>query len=458
MRWLWGALAAVALCATSWLLGSAAAQGTAGEAQWSDSAIRASRREMPAPAGSPTRSQPAADVLAVADGDSGQVTVVNASNLALLHQFAARQPVLGQPRLTADDRYALVLSQNGWLTQYDLWSGATPVAEVRAGLVARDFAVSADGRWILVGNASPHSLALFDARLNLVRSYPARTLDGSASSPVGSVHDAPARKSFVVAFETMAQLWELSYDPKAEPIFDGLVHDYRMGEAIATAGFLGARRVPLEQPIAVVGFDSAQRHVLATRRENAGAAHDAGGAVDVINLDVRRRLNTLDFQPASSAQAATSLTQRGRPLLAVVTQAGSVAIIDPAGWRVIANVPAPAGPIFVVTHPQVPHLWIGSSSPGATGSQLTLVDKETLQVTNTIEVAGGALQRADFNRDGSRAIVVVGGKPGTFVAYDTRARVQAGRVQLANGTGSLQCPGERCPHSPRPPADPGTSR
>ena len=311
----WRGMAAVALCASGCLLGSAAAQSTDRDAQWSDAAIRASRRELPGPASSPTRGQPAADLLAVADRGSGQVSVLDASDLMVLHRFMPRQPVVGQPKIAADGRYAFVLSKDGWLTQYDLWNGAMLVAEVRAGLMPRDFAVSADGRWILVGNASPHALALFDARLNLVRSFPARTLDSKASSAVASVHDAAPRKSFMIGFEELAQLWEISYDPQAEPIFDGLVHDYRMGEAIATAGFLGARRVPLDQPARIMGFDSAHRHVLATRR---GIAVDAGEALDVINLDVRRRLTTLSVRPAASPQATTAFTGRGRPLLAVL--------------------------------------------------------------------------------------------------------------------------------------------
>ena len=110
-------------------------------------------------------------------------------------------------------------------------------------------AVSGDGRWVMAANDLPHTLAPFDADLNLVKTYAATTLDGKASSRVSAVYDAAPRQSFVVALKDMAELWEISYNPKAEPIFDGYVHDYKMGEAIAKPGFLGVKRTQLDEPL-----------------------------------------------------------------------------------------------------------------------------------------------------------------------------------------------------------------
>jgi hypothetical protein len=75
----------------------------------------------------------------------------------------------------------------------------------------------------------------------------------------------PQRRSFVVAWSPLDELWEISLDPAAEPIYDGLVHHYRMGEAIATAGYLGVRRIPLGRPMP----------------ELAGGRGGAGGALAV---------------------------------------------------------------------------------------------------------------------------------------------------------------------------------
>ena len=131
-------------------------------------------------------------------------------------------------------------------------------------------------------NYLPRNAVLFDADLNLVRNYPATTLDGKQASRVSAVYDATPRRSFVVALKDVPELWEISYDPAAEPIHDGYVHDYRMGESIAKPGFQGVRRTPLEEPLDDFFFDQTYTYVLgATRpRQSAGESrrrHRPGG-------------------------------------------------------------------------------------------------------------------------------------------------------------------------------------
>ena len=103
-----------------------------------------------------------------------------------------------------------------------------------------------------------------------------------------------------MALKDIPELWEISYDPKAEPIYDGLVHDYKMGEAIAKPGFLGVRRTPLDEPLDDFFFDQSYRHVLgATRPKAATAAPTA----QVVNLDVAPQ----DRRPADRRHAAPRL-------------------------------------------------------------------------------------------------------------------------------------------------------
>jgi hypothetical protein len=114
-----------------------------------------------------------------------------------------------------------------------------------AACLAAPDATSADGRWRVEGRDG--TVRVFDAG-TLVKSHPARRLGGTETAAVLAVQHLPQRRSFVIAFDSLPELWELSIDPQAPPVFDGLVHDYRMGEAIATPGFLGVRRTPLDSP------------------------------------------------------------------------------------------------------------------------------------------------------------------------------------------------------------------
>src|SRR5690606_14541940 len=113
-------------------------------------------------------------------------------------RFASRYALHGGPKFTPDGRFVYFGSRDGWITKYDLWN-LTVVAEVRAGLNMRNVAVSRDGRWVMAANYFPRTLALFDAGLNLVKTWPAASRDGKASSRVSAVYDAAPRASFVVA-------------------------------------------------------------------------------------------------------------------------------------------------------------------------------------------------------------------------------------------------------------------
>lgn len=358
-------------------------------------------------------------VFVVEDGGR-QVSLLDGRPLAPVLRFAPPRAIQGAPQFTADGRFSFFASADGWVTKYDLVQRAV-AAQVRAGTQVRSLALSADGRWLLVANASPATLELFDDRLQAVRSYPAATLDGRQLSPASAVHDTGPRRSFVVSFEALPQLWEISYDAAAEPIFDGLVHDYRMGEAIAKPGFLGVRRTPLEAPVDLLLFDRPHRHVLAVTRQ-PGTGGPAAGPVQVINLDIRRRVAELPVSGSASAPLAAAFMQQGRPLLALATPAASgLAIVDPAGWRVVQTVATTGRSLFVRSHASVPQLWIGSQAEDpAQDATLTLVDRQTLAVTAVLAVPGRSLASLAFSRDGSRALVGLHEASNALLVYDTR--------------------------------------
>jgi hypothetical protein len=172
----------------------------------------------------------------------------------------------------------------------------------------QDVALSSDGKWILSADESPHSLTLFNTALETVHRYKTTTLDGKSSSRIGAVHDAPARRSFIVALPDIAELWEVSYDPKAEPIYDGLVHDYRMGEGLAQPGYFGVRRTKLNTPLTDLYFTQDYRTVIGVATPTVIAtvpyAH-------VINLDIRREIATLPLPALPAPGADIVVTSNG---------------------------------------------------------------------------------------------------------------------------------------------------
>jgi hypothetical protein len=140
-------------------------------------------------------------------------------------------------------------------------------------------ATSDDGRWKVEGDGG--SVVVFEGDRR-VRQLPARSVQGREDAALRAVHYLPARRSFVIAFDApMRELWELSVDPAAPPVFDGLVHDYRMGEAIASAGFLGVRRTPLDAPVQALAVDAVGGPYVLARSADAW---------QLVNLDIRRAI------------------------------------------------------------------------------------------------------------------------------------------------------------------------
>ena len=150
--------------------------------RWTEVDIRASREFHSAPAGEPATPVWSADpmnLFVVVEGGDHHVSLLDGDRLEVITRFASRFALHGGPKFSPDGRYVYFGSRDGWITKYDLYR-LRVVAEVRAGLNMRNVAVSGDGRWVIAANYLPHTLALFDSDLQLVRTYDARTLDGKA--------------------------------------------------------------------------------------------------------------------------------------------------------------------------------------------------------------------------------------------------------------------------------------
>jgi len=205
-------------------------------------------------------------------------------------------------------------------------------AAVLAGLDPGPAVWSADGRWWLVADRQRPRLLLFSADGPLLRDWAVASLDGEKRSRVAALQASPTRRSLVVALQDLAELWEISLDPQAEPIHDGLVHDYRMGEAIAKPGYLGLRRAPLQWPLLDFRLDPTGQLVLGV----AAPGVAGGDALDVIHLAVRRRIARLALDgPPDLSRLAFGGGSGGHdpPWLAVaLQQPGRVQCFDRHSW------------------------------------------------------------------------------------------------------------------------------
>jgi mono/diheme cytochrome c family protein len=125
---------------------------------WGAAEIEASRTVLADPASLPDRPQWQADPLnlfVVVEAGDHHVTILDGDRFEPLTRFPSRFALHGGPKFSPDGRFVHLMSRDGWVTRYDLWS-LQPVAEVRAGINSRNIAISDDGGVIAVANYLPH--------------------------------------------------------------------------------------------------------------------------------------------------------------------------------------------------------------------------------------------------------------------------------------------------------------
>ena len=404
---------------------------------WSDNDIRASRTETAGARDLPARPAWKADpmnIFLVVEGGDHHVSVLDGDRFEVIHRFASRYALHGGPKFTPDGRFVFFGSRDGWITKYDLWN-LTVVAEVRAGLNMRNVAVSGDGRWVMAANYLPRTAVLFDADLQLVKRFDATTLDGKSASRVSAVYDAAPRHSFVLALKDIPEVWEISYDPKAGPIYDGYVHDYKMGEGIAKPGYQNVRRTPLDEPLDDFFFDQSYKNVLGSTRAKPGAAGGTPTA-QVVNLDARRKIAELPIAGMPHLGSGITFAWNGTTVLASPNlKDGAIDVIDMKTWKTVKTIPTPGPGFFMRSHENTPYAWADSMMDPKSKDTLTLIDKKTLEPVAQLREPGRTLAHTEFTKDGRYALVSVWEGEGAIIVFDAQTLKEVKRLPMSKPVG-----------------------
>lgn len=408
--------------------------------QWNAADILASRSFDPASKTWPAAPQWRADpmnLFVVVEGGDHHISLLDGDRFEAIHRFPSRFALHGGPKFTPDGRFVFFGSRDGWITKYDLWN-LKVVAEVRAGLNMRNIAVSGDGKLVMAANYLPHTLAVFDADLNPIKQFAASTMDGRASSRVSAVYDATPRQSFVVALKDIAEIWEISYDPRAEDIYEGLVHDYQYGEGVAKRGYLNVRRTLLAQPLDDFFFDPSYAHVLGAGRPaetSQGPAHLG----QVVNLDVRRSIATLPIPGMPHLGSGITFEWQGRRVLASPNlKDGLVTVIDLQSWQKIKDIATPGPGFFMRSHARSRYAWVDSMMSTNAKDTLTIIDKQTLETVAQVKEPGKTLAHIEFSKDGRYALASVSGEQasdGAILVLDAATFKEVKRLPMSKPVG-----------------------
>ena len=406
---------------------------------WRAADISASRLEHVAPGSLPARPLARFDgvdmmnlFLVVETGDH-HVTVLDGDKLEPIHRFPSRYALHGGPKFTPDGRYVFFASRDGWVSKFDIWN-LQVVAEIRAGINTRNVAVSGDGKVVAVANYLPHTIVLLDADLKLLKVLAVTNKEGKQSSRVSAIYDAAPRRSFVAAMKDIPEVWEISYNPKADDIPVGMVHDFQYKEGAFVPGYLNPRRSELTSVLDDFFFSQDYSEVMGASR---GLADEATG--QVVNLDVRRKIADLELPGMPHLGSGITWEWQGRTVMATPNlKDGVVSIIDMKSWKTLKTIPTLGPGFFMRSHEKTRYAWVDSMM-SKNKDTLQVVDKTTLEKVAEVKIAPGkTLAHIEFTRDGKYALASLWERladGGAVVVFDAATFKEVKRIPMDKPVG-----------------------
>jgi len=365
--------------------------------------------------------------LVVESGDH-HVTVLDGDRMEPIHRFKSRFALHGGPKYSSDGRFVYFASRDGWISKFDMYKLET-VAEIRAGINTRNAAVSADDRYVMVGNYLPHSLVVLNADdLSLVKII--KVIDNAGnSSRVSAVYTAPPRESFIVALKDIKEVWEISYEDEPPPGFDGWVHDYRTdsGENSISEPF-PVRRISVDDYLDDFFFDQSYVSLIGASR---------GGKGQIIDLDLGRVVvDDLDLPGMPHLGSGITWKYKDTTVLASPNlREGVISIIDTGNWKTIKKIKTLGPGFFMRSHENSPYAWV-DVFVGPNKDVMHVIDKSTLEIVKTLKpVPGKTSGHIEFNRDGSRALLSIWEMEGEILVYDSFTLEVVKRLPMSKPVG-----------------------
>jgi mono/diheme cytochrome c family protein len=365
--------------------------------------------------------------LVVETGDH-HVTVLDGDRFVPIHRFKSRFALHGGPKYTSDGRFVYFASRDGWITKFDMYKLET-VAEVRAGINARNAAVSSDNRHVIVGNYLPHTLVILKASdLSLVKIIPVKD-DKGHSSRVSAVYNAPPRNSFIAALKDIPEVWEIRYDENPPLGFaEGWMHDYRKDERDAAKPTpFPVRRIKVDRHLDDFFFDQDYINLI-------GAARNGKG--QVINLDARRAVAELDLKGLPHLGSGITWKYGETTVLATPNlRNGEVTIIDMSTWKTIKTLKTLGPGFFMRSHENSPYAWVDVFF-GKDRDAMHVIDKRTLEIVKTLRPAPGkTAAHVEFDKSGKHALVSIWDIKGALVVYDAKTLEETKRIPMSKPSG-----------------------
>lgn len=377
------------------------------------------------------------NLFVVVESGDHHVSILDGDKLEPIHRFQSRYALHGGPKFTPDGRYVFFASRDGWITKFDLWN-LKVVAEVRAGINTRNAAVSGDGKWVAVANYLPHSLVILDADLKLQKILPVSDKDGKVSSRVSAVYDAAPRQSFVAALKDVKEVWEVSYNPKADDIPAGMIHDFKYREGKFLPGFLNPQRSQLDDYLDDFYFTQGYDEVMGASRNDSKSAVSG----QVVNLDARKKIADLELPGMPHLGSGISwrwkdATGQDKTVMATPNlNEGVISIIDMQTWQTVKQIKTRGPGFFMRSHENSRYAWTDSMMSKEFKDTMQVIDKETLEIVAELKPEPGkTFAHVEFTRDGKYVLASLWEMDGALIIYDAATLKEVKRLPMKKPVG-----------------------
>ena len=292
------------------------------------------------------------------------------------------------------------------MTKYDMYN-LEVVAEVRAGINARNVAVSGDDRYVLVGNYLPHTLVVLDATdLSFVKTIPVTDEQGE-SSRVSAVYAAAPRQSFIAALKDFKEVWEISYAPETP---------------------LQVTRIKMDDYLDDFFFDQEYNHIM-------GAARNAKNG-QVIDLNSQQKAADLDLTGMPHLGSGITWPYQGTTVLATPNlKEHTVTFIDTQNWKTIKKIDTKGPGFFMRSHENSRYAWV-DVFVGPDKDVMHVIDKATLEIVKTLKPEPGKTSgHIEFTKDGRYALLSIWEMDGAIIVYDAETLEEVKRLPMKKPVG-----------------------
>jgi len=394
---------------------------------WGEDEIEATRwlDEDYVDAGEPVFSADPFNITLVVETGDHHVSVLDGDTFEVLDRFETPFAVHGGPKFSPNGRYVFIMSRDGWVQKYDIWS-LKQVGRVRAGLNSRNIAMSHDGNWIAVANYLPNTLTILSAEdLSVAQVKEIKGKDGTHSR-VSAVYQAPPRESFVLALKDVPEIWEVFYGDN--PPHYGFAHDWRVeGPAPHTNPF-PVRKITTPDYLDDFFFDQSYEYVMGASRSGNGG--------QVIDLVIGHK--TADLDLPGMPHLGSGITWKHGDTTVMATphlKDGTISVIDMKTWKTVKRIETLGPGFFMRSHENTPYVWADVFF-GPNKDVMHVIDKQSLEIEKTMRPEKGAtVAHVEFTRDGRHALVSIWENDGAVIVYDAATLEEIKRLPMRKPSG-----------------------